>query len=810
MKKIHSILLIVFLTFSQFSFSQYITPGNQLSLTLDQLVSLSGGVVSFSNGTYFINNTLTLSATDTLRIEQAAVVRVSTGIRLEISGTIISDPAEGQVIFTAADTTTTSTNFKGFRFEDSPSNVFTNTTVSYGGGIQLISSDVVFENCNFRKNGSSNVSAVITYSGCDPVISGCVFVENARSAIGSGANVSGSPKILNNFIYHNTTDNSNRPQINIGPGSTDTVYIVGNYVEGINNNVGGIGISNLLATGNTKAVVRNNYVANNRYGYAQIGSNISSVIENNDFIDNNIQNQPNLGGSGINFQASGSGNTALVRDNIIKGNLWGITIQGTAQPNIGTTDDPGGNVFYENGNTGVIYALYNNTTLPITAIGNYWGTNDPVEAENVIFHQPDQASLGLVTFLPLMPLEPVIESFVFLADENPDLTTNVIGTIDQQNHSISLIVPAGTNVSSLIPQITLPVAVVSDPQGGVATDFSAPVNYTITTPHGQTAVYTVTVEVEIATFSVLFDVKNSNGIAVTDAVLQFAGVDLPQGVYVINSVLAGDYPYEVSHPEYVTAFGSVVVTDANVNVSVVLNPKVYPVNFIVKDQLGNDIVDAIITLGGVTNGVGVYIFPDILPGLYPYSVVKDGYVSLSGEVEVIDEPVEVLVTMELSVFDVSFNVTDLSAVPIEGAEVNIQGLPIQTTGADGVTVFTEVLPGTYEYTVAKPLYEPTSGSFVVTNENLTIIVALELISGIGENLTDKISVFPNPANDFLYVQRNGNQNVDVTILDISGKEILVFKNVADDKLDISGLKAGYYMVILKQGNKMHQQKIQKL
>ncbi|MDP3446395.1 MAG: hypothetical protein Q8T08_26350, partial [Ignavibacteria bacterium] len=593
MRQLYFLFTIAFVIAIQSVSAQYITPGTNLSLSLDQLVSSSGGVVTFDNGTYYINNTLTISATDTLRINSAATIRVAATKRIEVSGTIISNPTSGTVFITAIDTSTVANNFKGFRFDNSQGNIFKNTTITHGGGQQLIASSAIFEYCTFRRNGSSNVSAVITYSGCSPIIKYCSFIENARSAVGSGANVSGSPHILYNYLYRNTTDNSNRPQINIGPGSNDTIYIVGNYIEGFYDNAGGIGLSNLLSTGSTKAVVKDNTIIGNRYGYAQIGNSISALITDNIILDNDIQNNPNLGGSGLNFQASGSGNTAIVRRNIISGSLWGITIQSVAQPDFGTTDNPGNNVIYENGNGGVTYALYNNTVLPINAVGNYWGTNDPIEAENYIFHQPDQASLGLVTYLPINTLEPVIQSFGFLAADNAGLSADVFGTINQTNKTINVVLPAGTAVNALIPEIGLALGVTTIPGGGVITDFTQPVTFEVKTPHGLNENYVVTVSVEVATFSATFQISNTSSQTITDAIIQLNGTTYPAGTYFFDNLSPGTYDYTVSHPNYQSANGNFSITDQNVVVPVTIVPLSYTVTFDIKNTAGTAITNAI-------------------------------------------------------------------------------------------------------------------------------------------------------------------------------------------------------------------------
>ncbi len=78
MKTFYTLVLLVF-TFSLTTQAQYITPGNGTDYSLDDLVSQSGGVVTINNNTYFINGDLTISATDTLKIQDAAVVRIAAG-----------------------------------------------------------------------------------------------------------------------------------------------------------------------------------------------------------------------------------------------------------------------------------------------------------------------------------------------------------------------------------------------------------------------------------------------------------------------------------------------------------------------------------------------------------------------------------------------------------------------------------------------------------------------------------------------------------------------------------------------------------
>ncbi len=67
--------------------------------------------------------------------------------------------------------------------------------------------------------------------------------------------------------------------------------------------------------------------------------------------------------------------------------------------------------------------------------------------------------------------------------------------IDNTNHTVTLIVPSGTDVTNLTPIISLPNSATISPNSGVAQDFTNPVTYSVTAQDGSTQNYVVTVEV---------------------------------------------------------------------------------------------------------------------------------------------------------------------------------------------------------------------------------------------------------------------------------------------------------------------------
>lgn len=99
---------------------------------------------------------------------------------------------------------------------------------------------------------------------------------------------------------------------------------------------------------------------------------------------------------------------AIISRNEITGNLWGITIQNSAKPNIGDTRtgsyNIGLNEIYANGNGGTEYNIYNNTPDSIYAQNNIWNYPNLQSLENTIFHKTDNPNLGFINYLPINQL----------------------------------------------------------------------------------------------------------------------------------------------------------------------------------------------------------------------------------------------------------------------------------------------------------------------------------------------------------------------------------------------------------------------
>lgn len=384
-------------------FGQFTTPNTGQTYTIDQLDALTD-VITFdeSSQKYILSENLTISETDSFVANTDFVLAIADGKLITIAGTININ-APNLVHFTSTDPGTI--YFNGLRLEDGSTGNFNNFKMTYGGGIRVLGENFFMDNSevSYQNSGISS-GAAINFSRGNPTIQNSRFEQNITPAVASGANQSVALTYINNYLSHNNLSNSNRPQINMGPSGNDAITTIsGNTIIGDRTmtRVGGVSVSSMLGV-NNEFLIENNIIKDNRYGITTTGGNTKGNIINNQIIDNNTEPVPANGGSGINIYLAQNreGYVINILQNEIKGNLWGLTSIGDgAFINLGNAEDGGYNVFENNGNEGVTYALYNNSPNPISAQGNCWDpilTNERVE--EIIVHYNDDTTLGLVDY----------------------------------------------------------------------------------------------------------------------------------------------------------------------------------------------------------------------------------------------------------------------------------------------------------------------------------------------------------------------------------------------------------------------------
>ena len=273
---------------------------------------------------------------------------------------------------------------------------------------------LTIENCELS-GVVQNYAAINLGSEVLTTVRNCTIKDNVREGISGGANIPSPLLFENNHLENNSYDSRNRPQINVTVGGAGTVEIIGNTVVGPFETTmnGGIAVANMMGiSGTNKVLIEGNDVRGCRYGITTNGTMDVRIIDNV-LVDNKYESNAMNGGSGVSIYNSNGGQKVYMSGNHIEGHLWGITnignVSGGTGPelnlgNLTEGDDynPGGNVFINNGNGGVLYDLYNNSPLTVYAQGNTWNVEvqDEESIEKVIFHKKDNPSLGEVIFMP--------------------------------------------------------------------------------------------------------------------------------------------------------------------------------------------------------------------------------------------------------------------------------------------------------------------------------------------------------------------------------------------------------------------------
>ena len=439
MKKFYSFLLMAAVAVGAMA-DDFVSDGTGNVYTFNALSQIEGtGVTLQDDGSYLVSTNFTISEGDVLQMDNNAIIKMANGVQITVNGNADFAPTDTAVVTRDAE----GSNPKGFWMLGENGNAnLKNVTFEYVGVVfGGANSSLHADNCTFTlHNGKSSSTGAIAFNAsCDNnIIENCYFIENTVNAIGCGATNPVGIIIRNNLFWHNTTSNRNKPQINMTCAGDYDMHIIGNQVIGGQFNLsGGIGVSNMMGMGHTgKLYIEDNYVTENRYGITTIGS-IDAFIKNNKIIDNCYENTPANGGSCISVYDSSSESNIYIEGNWMEGGLWGITIvTGAPNVNLGKTENrdaedynPGNNTFVNNGNGGVFYDLYNNGTNTVWAQGNTWNVEEQTEEniEEVIYHQVDDPSKGLVIFMPPHQDGNTAVEEVNAAQNNDGLYYNMMG-----------------------------------------------------------------------------------------------------------------------------------------------------------------------------------------------------------------------------------------------------------------------------------------------------------------------------------------------------------------------------------------------
>jgi len=74
---------------------------------------------------------------------------------------------------------------------------------------------------------------------------------------------------------------------------------------------------------------------------------------------------------------------------------------------------------------------------------------------------------------------------------------------------------------------------------------------------------------------------------------------------------------------------------------------------------------------------------------------------------------------------------------------------------------------------------------------------------IGEHQDNVLNfnIFPNPAKEYFEVELPDYESFEIQVSDIMGRSIFIIPSTTNEKIDISGIQNGTYMVIVRVNDK---------
>ncbi len=336
-------------------------------------------------------------------------------------------------------------------------------------------------------------------------------------------------------------------------------------------------------------------------------------------------------------------------------------------------------------------------------------------------------------------------------------------------------------------------------------------DYTVTKPGYDTESGTFTVDNAGLTIQVPMNIT----VWATTFHVTSDGADLEGALVAVGSLTAttnasgiavfdlpdGPYTYTITKTNYETQTGSFTVAGATQTIAVDMPFITWVVTFHIVSTNGA-LEGVAVTCNGetvITNASGNAVF-NLPNGIYPYTAVKAGYITLTGSITVNNANQTKNLIMFPAFWPVTFTVT-AGGSPVEGAEVILDDTT-QITPENGIVVFQKI-NGSYTWTVSHPDYVTQTGTIIVNNAVVNKPVVLTV--GVEEISSASFNIYPNPSTGTFNLSTSvmGYES-DVTVYDLAGKLVYSGKMEGNDVnvIDLTDQQKGMYFLQIIVDNKV--------
>ena len=256
---------------------------------------------------------------------------------------------------------------------------------------------------------------------------------------------------------------------------------------------------------------------------------------------------------------------------------------------------------------------------------------------------------------------------------------------------------------------------------------------------------TINAQMVIAPFTVIFDIRDENGLGLQGAEIIVDGQsEITDGTGRASIDLKpGTYIYSVSKLGYEDITNkSVTVVDANVAVMETMYLFAWSITFICQDENAANLSGVIVKIGSnsyVSDENG-RVPVKLVNGNYKVSFSKVGFVAKEQNFTVNNK--NETFTVQLVYFKYNFSMVVYAPdgkTPAPGVNVNInEGAVIATTNSSG-RITAQLINGDYNFVASKREYDDYNGNFNIQNADLDIEVTMKLrhftvvITAVNEN-----------------------------------------------------------------------------